>query len=97
MHANIGEVLKIHFKLNGKWWVSSKRVLGELETWDKELATLVKNFVNSAEVHEKFSYWAAIIKHVTKPMGGLQPIAENNCDCEVCRQDLKYFRPRPKG
>src|SRR5262249_48371884 len=31
MHANIGEVLKLHFRLNGKWWVSSKNVLKRLD------------------------------------------------------------------
>jgi predicted nucleotidyltransferase len=88
MHANIGEVLKIHFKLNGKWWVSSKNVLKNLEGWDKELADLVKHLVSAADVTEKYTHWSAIIDHVTKPMGGRQPIAENNCDCTVCKQDL---------
>jgi predicted nucleotidyltransferase len=88
MHANIGEVLKIHFKLNGKWWVSSKNVLKNLEGWDKQLAELVRHFVSTADVTEKYTHWSAIIDHVTKPMGGRQPISENNCDCAVCKQDL---------
>jgi hypothetical protein len=88
MHANIGEVLKIHFKLKGKWWVSSKRVLSELEVWDKELADLVKRFVSTGDINKKFSYWTAVIKHVAKSMGGLQPIAENNCKCQTCKSDL---------
>lgn len=80
MHANIGEVLKIHFKLNGKWWVSSKNVLKQLNEWDGELAGLVKKFVSAAEPTEKFGYWSAIIDHITAQMGGRQPITENNCD-----------------
>lgn len=88
MHANIGEVLKIHFKLNGRWWVSSKNVLRSLETWDKELAQLVKGFVAEASVQEKYTWWTAIIDHVATPMNGRQPIAENNCSCEVCKSDL---------
>lgn len=88
MHANIGEVLKIHFKLNGKWWVSSKNVLKSLDSWDKELASLVKDFVVTADVDVKYQYWSMIIDYVTKPMGGRQPIAENNCDCDVCQKDL---------
>jgi predicted nucleotidyltransferase len=89
MHANIGEVLKIYFKLNGKWWVSSKNVLKSLEQWDGELAGYVKDFVSTADVKEKHALWSKIIDHVTKPMGGRQPIAENNCDCDVCKVDLK--------
>jgi hypothetical protein len=88
MHANIGDVLKFHFKLNGRWWVSSKNVLNSLEDWDQELAQLVKHFVSTADVKEKYRCWAAIMDHVAATMGGRQPIAENNCDCEVCKTDM---------
>lgn len=88
MHANIGEVLKIHFKLNGKWWVSSKNVLNSLDQWDKKLAQLVRDFVSTADANKKYDYWSMIVDYVAKPMGGRQPIAENNCDCDVCRKDL---------
>lgn len=88
MHANIGEVLKIHFKLSGKWWVSSKNIIRSLNQWDKELAQLVREFVSTTDVEKKYSYWSTIIDHVVKPMGGRQPIAENNCDCNVCQRDL---------
>lgn len=88
MHANIGEVLKIYFKLNGRWWVSSKNVLNSLDNWDKELASLVKDFVAASDVIVKYKKWTKIIDHVAKPLGGRLPIAENNCDCTVCRQDL---------
>jgi predicted nucleotidyltransferase len=88
MHANIGEVLKIHFKLNGKWWVSSKNVLKDLDNWDEALAVLVKSFVRTADINEKYNQWSLIIDYVTKPMGGRQPITENNCDCDVCQKDL---------
>jgi hypothetical protein len=88
MHATIGEVLKLHFRLHGKWWVSSKNVLKRLDEWDSELAELVRRFVATADPNEKFSHWSAIIDHVTAPLGGRQPIAENNCNCEVCGKDL---------
>jgi predicted nucleotidyltransferase len=88
MYANIGEVLKIHFKLNGKWWVSSKNVLKSLDEWDPKMANLVKKFVSSPKLDVKYKYWAAIIDHVSKPMGGRQSITENNCTCIVCKKDL---------
>jgi predicted nucleotidyltransferase len=88
MHANIGEVLKIHFKLNGKWWVSSKNVLISLTEWDRELAEVVQDFVSTAEPEEKFNFWTKIVDHVAAKMGGRQPISENNCTCEVCAIDL---------
>ncbi len=89
MHANIGEVLKNHYKLHGKWWVSSKKILEDLETWDKPLATLVRKFVSTAEVKKKFQAWSQIIDHVAAIMEGRQPIEENICNCSTCGQDLK--------
>ncbi len=88
MHANIGEVLKIHFKLQGHWWVSSKNVLRSLESWDPALGQLTKEFVSEPELRAKFGHWSAIIDYIARPLGGRQPIAENNCHCRVCRQDL---------
>ncbi len=89
MHANIGDVLRHHYKLQGRWWVSSKKVLEDLETWDKPLAAHVRQFVSSSEIKKKFLLWSQIIDHVAAIMGGRQPIEENLCDCADCRQDLK--------
>jgi predicted nucleotidyltransferase len=97
MHANIGDVLKYHYQLHGRWWVSSKRILSDLASWDQELAQLVKKFVVSSEIKEKHSYWLAIMDHATAVMGGRQPIAENNCDCEVCKTDLAVLAQSIKG
>ncbi len=89
MHANIGEVLKNYYKLNGKWWVSSKKNLADLDQWDKPLAALVRQFVSTSDIKRKYAHWSGIIDHVTTPMGGRQPIEENNCDCGVCSKDLR--------
>ena len=88
MHANIDDVLKMHFKLHGRWWVSSKNVLTSLDEWDKELAQLVRAFVNTAHAIEKFVLWSALLDHVAAAIGGRQPIAANNCSCDVCQKDL---------
>jgi predicted nucleotidyltransferase len=88
MHANIGEVLKMHYKLNQKWWVSSKNILANLKTWDKALANTLADFVQTADVKKKFKYWTQIVDHVAANMGGRQAITENNCNCEVCTMDL---------
>ncbi|HLZ56474.1 MAG TPA: nucleotidyltransferase domain-containing protein [Ktedonosporobacter sp.] len=88
MHVGLNEWLKNHYRLQQHWWVSSKRLLADLRTWDPTLAQLVEQFVATSEVHAKFALWSAIIDHVLIPLGGRQPIAENNCDCELCQQDL---------
>lgn len=91
MHEGINDFLHWHYRLQQHWWVSSKRWLRDLRTWDAPLAGLVEQFVVTSEIHEKFVYWSAIIDHILEPFGGRQPISENNCHCEVCERDLSLL------
>ena len=91
MHVGLDEFLKYHYRLQQKWWVSSKRLLADLRLWDAPLAQLVENFVATSDVQVKFAHWSAIIDHILAPIGGRKPIAENNCGCEVCQQDLAHL------
>ncbi len=91
MHVGLDELLKYHYQLQQHWWISSKRLLNDLRQWDRPLAHLIEQFVTTSDVHSKFAHWAAIIDHILEPLGGQQPIAENNCECEVCQQDLALF------
>ncbi|HTK06171.1 MAG TPA: nucleotidyltransferase domain-containing protein [Ktedonobacteraceae bacterium] len=88
MHVGLNEWLKYHYQLQQRWWVSSKRLLTDLRTWDLPLAQLLEQFVTTSDVRTKFTHWSAIIDHILEPLGGRQPIAENNCDCVVCQRDL---------
>lgn len=91
MHVGLDEFLKYHYQLHQRWWVSSKRMLADLRDWDLPLARLIEQFIATCEVQEKYACWSAIIDHILEPLGGRQPIAENNCDCSVCRQDLEML------
>jgi hypothetical protein len=71
--------------------VSNKWLLSDLRTWDTSLVLLVEQFVSQSNVQEKFKLWSEIIDYILQPIGGRQPISENNCDCDVCRQDLGTF------
>lgn len=88
MHVGLNEFLKYHYRINQKWWVSSKRLLNDLHGWDLPLAELLEHFVTTSEVHTKFACWSAIIDHILEPLGGRQPIVENNCACSMCQRDL---------
>ena len=88
MHVSFGDLLKTHYQLQERWWISDKRLLSDLRDWDQLLARLVERFVSTCDVREKYSIWSEIIDYILKPLGGRQPIAENNCNCEVCREDL---------
>lgn len=92
MHVGLNEFLKYHYQLQQHWWVSSKRLLADLRQWDLPLAQLLDQFVTTSDVHVKFTHWSAIIDHIAKPLGGRQPIAENNCTCAVCQRDLAFFK-----
>lgn len=89
MHAGLSALLEIHYQLQGRWWVSSKRLLGDLRAWDAPLAVLVEEFVAVAEPGAKFGAWSRIVDHVLAPLGGRRPIDENGCDCERCAEDVR--------
>lgn len=78
----------MHYRrLQGRWEVSSKRLLPELRAVDPPLAGLVEAFVATAELHAKFRLWTDIVAYIARPLGGWAD-AENTCDCVVCREDL---------
>jgi hypothetical protein len=91
MHVGLNDFLKFHYQIQQKWWVSSKRLLADLSTWDESLVHLIERFVSTCELAAKYQFWSAIIDHILQPLGGRQPIAENNCDCAVCREDLSVL------
>ncbi len=88
MHVGLNDFLQFHYRIQGRWWVSSKRLLADLQSWDPALAQLVERFVAGCDAQAKFQVWSDIIDYILEPLGGRQPIAENNCDCAVCRIDL---------
>jgi hypothetical protein len=93
MHASLNDLLVFHYEIAGRWHLSDKRQLGDLRTWDPPLARLVEQLVSTADAHTKFTHWSRIVDHVLAPLGGRQPIEENNCRCEVCRADLAALEP----
>ncbi|HEX6976850.1 MAG TPA: nucleotidyltransferase domain-containing protein [Patescibacteria group bacterium] len=88
MSINLNDILKFHYQINGKWWVSNKRLLPDLGDWDPKLAKLVEKFVSTSVVSKKYILWSKILDHVAKPIGGRKEISEINCSCKVCKKDL---------
>lgn len=87
MHLGLAELFDIYRRLQGRWEVSSKRLLPELRAADPPLAGLVEAFVATADLHAKFQRWTDIVAHIARPLGSWAD-AENTCDCAVCRADL---------
>jgi hypothetical protein len=92
MHATVGSVVEIHYRANARHWVSSKKLLADLEEWDADLASLLRRFVAVANVQGKFALWTRIIDHVAASFGGRQPIEENLCGCSICVADLNSLQ-----
>jgi len=87
MQLGLAELFDHYRRLQGRWEVSSKRLLPELRAADPPLARLVEAFVATADLHVKFRLWEDLVAYIARPLGGWAD-AENTCDCAVCRADL---------
>ncbi len=88
LSININEVLKYHYHINGRWWLSNKRILADLRIWDPEMAELLEKFVSTSDLDNKYALWSGILDHVAKTIGGRKVISDINCNCENCKKDL---------
>jgi len=89
MGINLNEVLKYHYKLNNKWWVSNKRLLGDLRAWDPELARLLEKYLLETDLLRKYGGWVEILDYVAAPLGEWRDLEETNCSCKHCKKDLE--------
>ncbi|MEP6947675.1 MAG: nucleotidyltransferase domain-containing protein [Ginsengibacter sp.] len=89
MHISLNDLLKIHYRISGRWYVSDKRLLSNLMTWDKDLSRQLCSFLNETEIKEKYKIWVKMIDYILEPIGGKQDIKEINCNCSSCNNDLK--------
>ena len=92
LDSNLEELLKFHYQLNRRWWLSNKRLLKDIREWDPKLNILLEKFLLSHDVHLKFKLWEKIASHVLIPLGGPKPVADINCDCPVCQKHLKNLQ-----
>ncbi len=92
MHTSLLDILHTYYRIQSCWRVSDKRLLADLRGWAPALAGLVERLIITADVQAKFAIWSEIVDYVLVPLGGRQPIAENNCACAVCQEDLAMLR-----
>ncbi len=88
MTLGVGELIKIYYKLNGRWKVSSKRMLKDLDCCDKDFADLLRKFISENDILKKFDIWSGMVNHIVALMGGKLPIEDNLCACPVCKKGI---------
>ena len=92
LSINLNDVLRFHYHINGKWWLSNKRLLPDLRKWDYKMAELIEKFVATSDLSRKYEVWSKILDHVAKPIGGRKEIKDINCGCRVCKRDLTLLQ-----
>jgi len=93
MHAGLNDLLKIHYRINGKWFVGDKRLIIDLKSWDKDLSAKLISYLKESGAGKKYKIWLGMIGHILNPIGGRQDIKESQCTCTSCKKDLKKLYP----
>jgi len=91
MHTGLEDIIKMFYKIKGKWTVSNKRTLKDLKMWDLKLYDIVSNLVNSNDLIKKYELWSQMIDYVLSFIGGGTNIVETSCTCERCKTDINYL------
>ena len=76
LHTSINEVLAAHYKINGRWLVSSKKMVEDLNSWDSTLLNLLTKFLNTSELPQKIEKWNILVEYILRPLGGIKPLNE---------------------
>jgi hypothetical protein len=89
MHLKLGDVLRLHYTLHGRWWAGEKHIPEDLKEWDEPFFHLLMDFLRASPVEAKYACWQALIEHVLLALGGMDfRRMENDCDCPGCQADL---------
>ncbi len=88
MHVGINDLLKIHYGIHGKWWVSDKRILPDLANWDCKLKKLLETFLTTGVIKQKFEEWSKIVNYISQAIGGHLDITLNEEVTEISKKGL---------
>lgn len=88
MHYALSDLMKRHYRLQRKWRVSDKRLLGDLKNWDGLMADLVREFVSEKETRGKFEIWKRMVARVLGEVN-ISGVESTNCACDLCVSNLR--------
>ncbi|MDR3642378.1 MAG: nucleotidyltransferase domain-containing protein [Candidatus Doudnabacteria bacterium] len=89
MNFGIKDLLQIHYAVHGRWWLSDKRLLADLDKWDSNLSNLVRGFIVTSDVNKKFNIWSQIVDYIYEPVGGRIDISKHENLSPVSEQGIK--------
>lgn len=90
MQTDLNDLLRRHYKLQGRWWVSNKKLLRDLQCWDPAMYDHLRSFLTTLTIAEKFTAWSHMIDHLLAPIGGRNFAKyESFCGCERCKIDIE--------
>ncbi len=91
MHTEIEGLLKIHYRLQRRFHMGSKQILGDLTGWDPDLAELVRAYLTAPFPDGKIAVWTRMIERVRRPLEGVQPFTENPYISQMSKQGLRQL------
>ncbi len=77
MNIGVNDLLKTHYLINEKWWLSNKKLLDDLRSWDHKMYELLEHFLKASSIQRRYSYWKKIYEYILSQIGGLKPLDEN--------------------
>lgn len=91
MQTDLNDLLRYYYKLAGRWRVSNKKLLHDLQSWDPIMHELLRAFLTATTAAQKFVVWEQMIDRVLAPLGGRNFAKyEGVCGCERCVCDLQH-------
>lgn len=92
MQTSLDDLLRRHYKIHGRWRVSNKKILSDLQHWDPAMYNALRDFLIRPTTVRKFAAWEEMIDLMLAPLGGRDFAKyEGVCSCEQCQRDLRLL------
>lgn len=85
-------LIDVHYKIQGRWNVSDKRLVRDLQEWDMGFLDMVRGFLRENDPEKQYDLWKDAATYIFGPWGGRQETKGENCGCERCKKDIEVLR-----
>ncbi len=88
LQKGLRHLIDIHYKIQGRWNVSDKRLVRDLQNWDSTFLEMVRGFLNENNPEKQYVLWKDMATYIFRPWGGRQETKGDNCKCDQCKNDI---------